>query len=270
MRRTIKFISLALAILMAFTLTACSESFDSAMVRALREMEKVDSIHADTSLDLGFTVAAMGESLDMDIGMNMSMDTAEGLTSGELSMSMLGIDFTALYIVQTRGEVYDLYMSLDGGETWESQLGLSPEQITQGNVGVSYDAEALVNFYLEFASNFSDAVDESINGLDCSRYDGSFPGDRLMEAMSMAGGSSMVEGAEGETLPDAPISIWLDKSSGLPARISLDMTEAMGHYTGSLFEGAELDGASVTVNKVSVTVDLSEYNSAEPMPVPNV
>ena len=96
MRRTNKLISLALAILMVFTLTACSESFESAMVRAVREMENVESVHADTVLDMGFTVAAMGESLDMDIGMDMSMDTAGDLTSGELSVNMLGIDVTAL------------------------------------------------------------------------------------------------------------------------------------------------------------------------------
>ena len=268
MRRTNKLISLALAILMVFTLTACSESFESAMVRAVREMENVESVHADTVLDMGFTVAAMGESLDMDIGMDMSMDTAGDLTSGELSVNMLGIDVTALYIVEKRGEVLDVYLSMDGGSTWTSQLSVTSEQLTEGDLNLSYDAGALVNFYLEFATNFSDAVDESINGLDCSRYDGTFPGSQLMEAMSMSGGSSMLEGVDVETLPDAPISIWIDKSSGLPARISLDMTEAMSQYAGNLLDSSGLDGATMTVDKIGVTVDLSEYNSAEPMPVP--
>ena len=192
MRRTTRFTALILALVLALTLAGCgSDSFESAMVRALREMQDVESVHADMALDMSFGVDVLGESTSMDIAMDMGMDTAGDLTSGELTMTMLGFPITAAYIVAKDGDAYDLYTSVDGGETWQSQLDLSEEQLMNGenryNLGT--DAGAMVSFYLEFASNFGEAVDETLDGVDCVRYDGVFPGEQLTEALAMSGGS---------------------------------------------------------------------------------
>ena len=132
MRRLNKLLALALALLLAFTLAACGDSFESAMVRALREMQNVESVHADMALDMSFGVDVLGESTSMDIAMDMGMDTAGDLTSGELTMTMLGIPITVTYIVEKNGDAYDIYLSTDGGSTWESQTGLTEEQLTSG------------------------------------------------------------------------------------------------------------------------------------------
>lgn len=272
MRRLNKFLALALALLLAFTLAACGDSFESAMVRALREMQDVESVHADMQLDMSFGVDVLGESTSMDIAMDMAMDTAGDLTSGELTMTMLGFPITAAYIVAKDGDAYDLYTSVDGGETWQSQLDLSEEQLMNGenryNLGT--DAGAMVSFYLEFASNFGEAVDETLDGVDCVRYDGVFPGAQLTEALAMSGGSGFAEVPEGTSLPDAPISFWLDKDSGLPRRISLDMTDAMGQYMTGLLADSGVSADAMSVENIGVTVDLSEYNSAQPMTPPAV
>ena len=190
MRRLNKLLALALALLLAFTLAACGDSFESAMVRALREMQNVESVHADMALDMSFGVDVLGESTSMDIAMDMGMDTAGDLTSGELTMTMLGFPITVTYIVEKNGDAYDIYLSTDGGSTWESQTGLTEEQLTSGgNYSVGTDAGAMVSFYLEFASNFGEAVDETLDGVDCVRYDGVFPGAQLTEALAMSGRS---------------------------------------------------------------------------------
>lgn len=176
MRRLNKLLALALALLLAFTLAACGDSFESAMVRALREMQDVESVHADMALDMSFGVDVLGESTSMDIAMDMGMDTAGDLTSGEFTMTMLGIPITVTYIVEKNGDAYDIYLSTDGGSTWESQTGLTEEQLTSGgNYSVGTDAGAMVSFYLEFASNFSEAVDETLDGVDCAAMTGCSP-----------------------------------------------------------------------------------------------
>lgn len=269
MRRLNKLLALALALLLAFTLAACGDSFESAMVRALREMQDVESVHADMDLDMSFGVDVLGESTSMDIAMDMGMDTAGDLTSGELTMTMLGIPITVTYIVEKNGDAYDIYLSTDGGSTWESQTGLTEEQLTSGgNYSVGTDAGAMVSFYLEFASNFGEAVDETLDGVDCVRYDGVFPGEQLTEALAMSGGSGFAEVPEGAALPDAPISFWLDKDSGLPKRISLDMTDAIGQYMTGLLADSGVSADAMRVENIGVTVDLSEYNSAQPMTPP--
>ena len=106
MRRLNKLLALALALLLAFTLAACGDSFESAMVRALREMQDVESVHADMALDMSFGVDVLGESTSMDIAMDMAMDTAGDLTSGELTMTMLGFPITVTYIVEKNGDAY--------------------------------------------------------------------------------------------------------------------------------------------------------------------
>ena len=271
MRRLNKLLALALALLLAFTLAACGGSFESAMVRALREMQDVESVHADMALDMSFGVDVLGESTSMDIAMDMAMDTAGDLTSGELTMTMLGIPITVTYIVEKNGDAYDIYLSTDGGSTWESQTGLTEEQLTSGgNYSVGTDAGAMVSFYLEFASNFGEAVDETVDGVECSRYDGVFPGAQLTEALALSGGSSLAEIPEGTTLPDAPISFWLAKDDGLPRRITLDMTEAMGQYMTGVLSESGVSEDLVSVTRIGITVDLSEYNTAEPMQVPAV
>ena len=273
MRRTTRFTALILALVLALTLAGCgSDSFESAMVRALREMQDVESVHADMALDMAFGFDALGESSSMDISMDMDMDTAGDLTSGELTMTLFGFPITAAYIAAKDGDTYDLYISMDGGETWQSQLDLSEEQLMNGanryNLGTGVGD--MVSFYLEFASNFGEAVDETVDGVECSRYDGVFPGAQLTEALALSGGSSLAEIPEGTTLPDAPISFWLAKADGLPRRITLDMTEAMGQYMTGVLSESGVSEDLVSVTRIGITVDLSEYNTAEPMQVPAV
>ena len=271
MRRLNKFLALSLALVLALGLAACGDSFESAMVRAAKEMQEVESVHVDMALDMGFGLDVLGETGNVDVSVDMGMDTAGDLTSGELTMTLFSIPVTVTYISQKNGETYDFYVSMDGGSTWEAQTGLSEADLSSGN-GAAFCSGAgdMVGFYLEFASSFGEAVDEAAGGTDCRRYDGSFPGDKLTEALSLSGGSDFANIPEGTVLPDAPISIWLDKSSGLPRRISLDMTDAMGQYMTGILSESGVSGDLVSVTSVIVTVDLSEFNAVTPMTPPAV
>lgn len=268
MRRLCKPLAFLLSLVLILGLTGCGDSFEDNLARAASELQKVDSLHADMTLamDMGMQISE-GEVTSLPVNIEMSMDTAGTLTSGEMNMELLGIPVSLLYIVEQNGDAYDLYVSSDGS-SWDIQTGVTAEELQSGDMSVNTDAGAMVDFYLEFASNFGEAVEETVNGVECLRYDGAFPGEKLTEALALSGGSEFAGTAEGAELPDAPLSLWLAKDSCLPARISLDMTEAMGQYMAGSFADAGVPDGMVTVNSITVTVDMSEYNSATPMTPP--
>ena len=131
MRKLNKIPAVVLALVLALSLAACGDSFESAMVRALREMQDVESVHADMTLEMAFDFTAEGaEKMSVPISVAMSMDTDGTLTSGTVDVSFLGMPASALYIVENRGEACDLYMSIDGGESWQSQLDWYSNQVS--------------------------------------------------------------------------------------------------------------------------------------------
>lgn len=266
-----RFFALLLIAVIALGLAGCGYSFESAAARAAKELAGVDSVHADLNFDLALTVSYLEESADFDIGLAVSMDTSGELTSGELSMDMLGVPISAPFVVQKQGESYDLYMSIDGGETWVSQTGLSASELeSDAGLGLNPDAGYMLGFYLEAASSFGDPVEETVNGVECRRYDGLLPGSRLLEAMSVSGGSAYAEVPEGTVLSDAPMSIWFAKSGGLPVRVHVDMTDAMGEYMTGAMESGGLPADFMTVSAVSITADFADFGTAQPMQPPEL
>ena len=203
---------------------------------------------------MAFDFTAEGaEKMSVPISVAMGMDTDGTLTSGTVDVSFLGMPASALYIVENKGEACDLYMSIDGGESWQSQLDISAEdlQSVDDGVGVNGDLGGMLDMYLELSSGFGEAVYETLDGVDCVRYDGTFPGANLTEALSYSGGAVFAGGIhEGTELPAAPISIWVEQDSGLPKRISVDMTDAMGQYMTEMFSNVAADGSTLSIATV--------------------
>lgn len=271
MRKFNKCLAVILSLALSLGLAACGDSFESAMARAASELQDVESVHADMALDIAFDFTVEGAgTVTVPISVAMGMDTDGTRTSGTVDVSFLGMPASALYIVENKGETCDLYMSIDGGESWQSQLDVSVEDLRSVNegVGVNGDIGGMLDMYLELSSGFGKAVYETLDGVDCVRYDGTFPGANLTQALSAAGGASFAEVPEGVALPDAPISIWLEQDSGLPKRVSIDMTDAMGQYVTELFSNAAAEGSTLSVTAVTVTVDMSGYNASTPMTPP--
>ncbi len=269
MKRANKLLAAVLALALCLGLTACGDSFERAVARAAGQMAKAESVHADMALNMGVELDILGQQSGMDIGVGMSMDTAGGLTSGEMTFEMLGFSLPMQYIVEKDGESYNAYLSMDGGESWSSELGISAEELSGGDNGIgSLSAADLAVFYLECGTSFGDPVEETIDGAECRRYDGLLPGASLGEAFALAGGSSFAELPDGAEPADSPISIWLEKSSGLPRRISVDMTGAIAEYISASLADSGLAEGAVGVNEVTVTVDLSGWNETVPATPP--
>ena len=256
-----KALSLALCLILILGLAACGAPapWDSSAVfeKALEAAEKLESVHIDMDMTISFTLSAEGQSLEMPISMSMSMDSVnEPMASfGQIDMSFMGQDTSALsYVVEEDG-TYKSYTSPDGGATWAEQE-LSREELGQ------FDAARSMEFYLSAASGFSAAGPEEINGVEAMRYNGSISGEQLNEAMSLTGADDMLDsayGGAGSFEGSMPMSIWIDGDSGLPVRYELDMSEIMTNYTQQSLgeqEGVTLDSVSATV-----VMDLSQFDA---------
>lgn len=257
---------LLLAALLVTLLTGCGEdvSFEATSARALKALAQCESVHADMSIDIETTAAILGEELGLDISAAVTMDTDGESASGEFTIGAFGVTTTANYALAKSGDAWDLYLSSDGGETWTVQQGLSLAEVNDnaGGVGIDPDVGSMLGVYLEFAGSASEPVTETINGVECRRYDGTMPGDKLAEAMGSS--ADLGTASEGTMLQDAPVSIWFDAESDLPVRVSVDLTGSLSDTMETGATGSGITAELTSVDKATMTVDLSNYGAAAP------
>ena len=83
-----RILAAAIALLLAISLSACGDSFESAMARALSEMQDVESLHMDMVMGIDMSLSAEGQTIDLPISMDMSMDTINEPLTAHATMNM--------------------------------------------------------------------------------------------------------------------------------------------------------------------------------------
>lgn len=264
-----RILAAAIALLLAISLSACGDSFESAMARALSEMQDVESLHMDMVMSLDMSLSAEGQTIDLPISMDMSMDTInEPLTAhATMNMNVMQQPVGVEYYLEQSGENYQMYANMDGG--WES---MSMDETELGQ----FSAVDGVEFYLQCASAFEKVGEEEVRGATASRYDGEIPADMLAEALERSGAYSMVEGlgvsedsTEGLT-SGMGLSIYLDNETGLPVRYDIDMTDLMREMMEATLAAVGAgDAMSWEIGEASVSVTLSDFNGIDAIEIPD-
>ena len=264
-----RILAAAIALLLAISLSACGDSFESAMARALSEMQDVESLHMDMVMGIDMSLSAEGQTIDLPISMDMSMDTInEPLTAhATMNMNVMQQPVGVEYYLEQSGENYQMYANMDGG--WES---MSMDETELGQ----FSAVDGVEFYLQCASAFEKVGEEEVRGATASRYDGEIPADMLAEALERSGAYSMVEGlgvsedsTEGLT-SGMGLSIYLDNETGLPVRYDIDMTDLMREMMEATLAAVGAgDAMSWEIGEASVSVTLSDFNGIDAIEIPD-
>ena len=253
-----RILAAAIALLLAISLSACGDSFESAMARALSEMQDVESLHMDMVMSLDMSLSAEGQTIDLPISMDMSMDTInEPLTAhATMNMNVMQQPVGVEYYLEQSGENYQMYANMDGGG-WES---MSMDETELGQ----FSAVDGVEFYLQCASAFEKVGEEEVNGATASRYDGEIPADMLAEALERSGAYSMDS-------PPAWASRYLDNETGLPVRYDIDMTDLMREMMEATLAAVGAgDAMSWEIGEASVSVTLSDFNGIDAIEIPDV
>ena len=265
-----RILAVAIAILLALSLSACGDSFESAMTRAVSEMQDVESLHMDMVMGIDMSLSADGQTLEMPISMDMSMDTInEPLTArATMNMNVMQQPVSVEYYVERSGEGYMMYANMDGGG-WEAAA------VDETELG-QFSAVEGVEFYLQCASAFEKVGEEEVRGATASRYDGEIPADMLSEAIERSGAYDMFEslGVSGESTDGLTsgmgLSIYLDNETGLPVRYVIDMTDLMREMMDTTLSAVGAgDAMSWEVGEASVSVTLSDFNGIDAIEIPD-
>ena len=269
MKRSARILSLALAALLALALPACGqESFESAMARAIREMQDVKSQHTDMIMSVDMTLTAAGESVEIPISTSVSMDSVNEPLAAHAVMDTvaMGQPSRMEYYVEQSGEGYTAYMSTDA-VNWTAM------SLDVGGLDQLSAAEGL-EFYLRCASAFEKAGEEEVRGAAASRYDGEIPADMMAEALERSGAYSMFEmlGIDSGSAPQLTsgmgLSIWLDDETGLPVAYEIDMAALMDELMETAFAAVDME-LDVAIGEAYVYVTLSDFNGIDAIEIPD-
>ena len=241
MKKGKRLLALLLALGVMLMLSGCG-GFETKLTRAAAQMKKLGSFHMDMDVDLTMSLSVLGESLDMGVGVNLANDMFTDPLKAKMDMTLNapGSDGHMLYYMQKEGEDTVLYLSADGGATWEKrsvELGELPVQLNVNS------AVRQVGLFLSAAKSFHEAGTESLDGQTTTRYDGTLEGSLVVEAMELTGILNTLSDQLGTELDESlfenrqlPTSLWFENKSGRLVRYEMDFTDVMADVVDQMLK----------------------------------
>ena len=264
MKQLKKILVIVLALAMVLSLGACG-AFETKMAKAAQKMSKVESFRMD---------------MDMDMDMSISL-------MGELTMDMMDEEIEFLFYLEQTDDGYTLYLSPDDGESWV-------RRDVEGVEAPEVSKTEQLGMLAKLAETFEEQGTEEIRGSAATVYKGIIPGADISAAIAESGALEQLaelqdsaeidlSGLDFSNLSDIPATIAIDNKSGMISRYTMDMTDIMQDFMGSIMdvvlaqvakesgmEGVDLAalGLTVEINKVEATVDLFDYDAVKTVEIP--
>ena len=278
-RRIRSVLAAGLVLSLSLALAACGgtagggqDDAETVLAKAQAAFEQVESMHYTLDMDMGFT--ADGESIAVDTSAEADYIVYPTQMDMDLNMKMMDMfDMTIkMYLIQEE-DGYAIYTGMDDGEgniTWSRDTIDDLDNLSQ------YDASYSMDLYLDNSTNFVENGTEEVAGVTATRYDGVITQESLDEVMEASGVLDEFEsfGVEGldemlREMGDLPVSIWIDRDSGLPVKYDMDMTAMMQNMMDKLMaqDGSAAE-AAMTVDKCHMTMVCSDYNAIDAIHVP--
>lgn len=279
MKKTARIIALMLAAVMLLSLTGCG-SFEIRMAKAAKKMAALQSVHMDMDMHMAFSMSFLGESLDLDMNMDGSIDmqTQPLRAKIEMGMALLDANLDMLMYLEQNGGEYTAYISADKGASWERESMTAEEAAAQTG-----DLTENLKIFIDCAKSFQEAGQETVNGAEATRYDGELTGESLESALELSGAKEMLgEGLGAKLSADAftglesiPCSVWIDNKSGMVVRYDMDMGAVMQSLMKDMMDevlasqGLEGLGVEMEFREVTVSVILSQFDAVGEIVIPD-
>ena len=258
------------------------ESFADYLAYAQEQMQNAESFHMDMVMDLDMTIELMGQSMNMEISTDYSIDSIKSpmmlKMEIEMVMSMLGQTEkqSGIYYAVEDEDGYKTYMSSDGGVTWTKSNEDSIDEAEQ-----QQKTEEQMELFMACADTFQEIGREDVNGAEAILFKGKLSGDYVEQAIQNSGSLDSLgdltggEGAEAmmEDLGEIDVTIAFDMKTGYILYYEMDMAQPMGAIMTSALEqsmASQGTAVPVTVNmsKAFARVDLSQINAIDPIEIP--
>ncbi len=298
MPRYRKIIAGFLILVMALGLTACG-SFGLRMAKAAIKMQNLQSFRTDLDMNLGMSVSMFGESLDLDLTMTGTADISTDPLKARLDMDVTGMDESenVLSYLEKTGDNLIIYSSVDDGRTW-SKAETDASQFPESGM----DKESLA-WLTKLADSFEQTGTETVKGSEAMVYSGTFTWSALEEYVNLDAALDMMGKTMSETMGadidlsdldlssvgDVPLTICIDRKSGMIVKYSMDMTAMMqtlmpavmqaameavmsSSELGALIDPGSLDlnmlGFEFNLNKLVVTAILYDFDNVNEIEIP--
>lgn len=279
MKKAKKILAFVLAAAMLLCLTGCG-SFESKMVKAVKKMNDLQNFHMDMEVQMGLSMAMLGQSLDVDAKMIFGMDMQNEPMRSRIDMTVEALNTSeqALIYLEQSEDSYTVYASADGGATWEKeQVSAEETPVQSGNMVGN------MQMFISCAKSFQEAGTEEINGSAATRYDGEISGESIQTAIDMSGAKDILSENLGTELDEdsftalgsIPCSLWIDNKSGMIVRYDMDMTAVMQSLLDDMIkevlasQGLEGVALELTLSKVTVSAVLSQFDQVGEITIPD-
>ena len=283
-----KFLALALALALTLCLCACgggisrllpkSLTFEEKLARSVEQMKEAGSMHMDMDMDLGMRMAMSGQS----IGVDMSARYATDLQTEPLKMHMImdisamGMTQKMIYYAEQGENGITVYLSMDDGAHWTKETTSAISDIAPQSL------DQQTELFLACAESFTETGKEEINGSAATVYSGVISGEYVGEAIKSSGALDALSSSLGIDVPedlfqdlgDIPSTIAIDDDSCLVVRSTMDMSTVMQKLMTKMMglalsaAGGSDGGLELNIDRVLVTMTLSQVNSVEEIVIP--
>lgn len=267
-------IGVALVIIIAVIIWAVSKDEIDPNVKSTPEVreaieqsqtasEEADSVHSSME------IAMLIEEEDTEVNINVRNDSyvveGENVQKQEtiISLDALGTQAITTYVDL---ENKKSYVTADGGLSWQQ------DEISDEDVEIYRQGPGFLQFFTGI-DNYIEAGTEKINGIMTDRYDGVIGAEGLAERIKQTGmleqmGAGDLSDEQLKSISDeignVEVSMWIDPSTHLPQKMSVDMTAMMQKIMGL----GEDEDFSDSLKEVTFTYVQSEYNAVEPIVIP--
>lgn len=288
MKQLKKILVIVLALAMVLSLGACG-AFETKMAKAAQKMSKAESFRMDMDMDMDMSISLMGESLGIDANVEAKMDiiTKPAKMGGSMVMDIMDEEIEFLFYLEQTDDGYTLYLSPDDGESWV-------RRDVEGVEAPEVSKTEQLGMLAKLAETFEEQGTEEIRGSAATVYKGMIPGADISAAIAESGALEQLaelqdsaeidlSGLDFSDLSDIPATIAIDNKSGMISRYTMDMTDIMQDFMGSIMdvvlaqvakesgmEGVDLAalGLTVEIDKVEATVDLFDYDAVKTVEIP--
>ena len=249
-----------------------------AFAAAVENTRSVESMEMQMVMDMEMEATQDGEqqsfastiTMDMTcfsdpwkIKMDMSVDAGE---AGSMDNMM------SIYGEVAEDGTATMYLHDGESDTWQSQV--------VGNADLEqYDASANMLAYIDNGITYELEGMEEVNVANAYKYAHTMSGEEAKEAILTSGAlDSLTSAGVDQAQVEAELSdvrdlteyVWIDEASLYPVKYELDMSEAMNTLMASIVKsmGEEAEGMEMAIPKMVVTMNCSNFNSAEDFTIP--
>lgn len=222
-------------VLVLGSLSGCGKmSAEDIIAKYTEQNLSVDNCEATMKMNMEMGQAESTETYKIAVDSEMKIMTSpeyKAYIKMKMDMGALGAYDMDTYIVK-EGEEYCTYMY--SSDTWMKQA-IDASSIDEELK--NYSDQVNMDVYIKNMKNFSLAGEETVEGKDTYKIEGTISGESLQEVLEKSELSDYaatdLDGVDFSTLGDLTVSVWISKDDFKPVKIYMDMTEMMNKMMDS-------------------------------------